>query len=140
MNPFKFLKYAPGFSFANYLTSVERDENQGVSHFKIFSKVVGLLAYFALSTFYVISGVDTGEWNPIRQPQALHKMELTAQRKRDELYDKLFGPNGYADVNKDGVIDSAENFNLMIAVTGFDLTVSQLERAIRHYEAQMRER
>jgi len=140
MNPLKFLKYLPGVSSVHWpVRDMEEGYNRGIHSLISGLKGIGHFVYASLGVTYALWGVETGEWNPIKQPQALHEARLAEQRERDESLAKLLSP---FDDNRNRAIDGNELLiflrNTPTSVSS--VTLGKLERVIAHYEAQMRDR
>ena len=111
-------------------------------------------AYFVGSVFLYSSIVwFTGELNPFTQnaKQRMIQREKIEGQAYQENYEKIFGPNGYADIDKNGIIDFREGLDAYKRMKGNILsgdifsrghleiaedspTLSELERAIESYE------
>ncbi len=97
--------------------------------------------------------LSTGEFNPFTE-NARQRMSQKAKIEREvyqENYEKIFGPNGYADIDKNGIIDFKEGLDAYkrmkgdilsgnifprnpLEIAGDGPTLSELERAVRSYE------
>ena len=94
-----------------------------------------------------------GEFNPFTE-NAKQRMNQKAKIERQayqENYEKIFGPNSYADVDRNGIIDFKEGLDAYRRMKGNILsgdifprsplgiaedgpTLSELERAVKSYE------
>jgi len=80
--------------------------------------------------------IETEQSNPIKQ--------ISVCRRHNELYEKIFGEDGYADTNKDGVLTFEEKAKAYrkLGYTNFFrdekdflglIPISKLEKAIEEY-------
>lgn len=97
-------------------------------------------SYTVVAGVYLIAGGVFDCWTPNQYKQVFEKLKTeTTQRK--EYKQKLFGVNGYADKDGDGKINSSERFEvyekagLEDRISFRELSLEDLERAVKSYEA-----
>ena len=139
-------KYLPFGSGINYLKK-DIDNPYMCHQLPIF--VIGILGHMAyavgavaLISHYGETVVRTGEWNPMKQSEAFtqqrQERQLEERQNYEQNWNKLFGIDGIADVNRDGRVDPKEYADAMRR-TGFPQPGSNdLEKAIASYEAEQR--
>ena len=115
----------------------------------LISKIYGL-AVLGFLFAWGINGVITRDPNPINAvTRAIEGYNLIKENERiyPNKYSQIFGPNGYADANRDNIIDFPERidayrrmgfFQDVLPIAGETEfpkpNLNQLERAIRSYE------
>jgi len=122
-------------------------------NWKKFLKDNLIIASFGTLMMYGSIIWSTGELNPFTE-NAKQRMNQRAKIERQayqENYEKIFGSNGYADVDRNGIIDFKEAIdaykrmkgNILsgnifprnpLEIAGDGPTLSELERAVKSYE------
>lgn len=168
-------KYLPGFSAFYYMEklnpvydpekmrSTPHPSNEFKKHGivklgKFMAHILYGTAAFIFLIAYPLVSIDTGELNYFKQRAILNQRvekERVKGEKEKEVWDKLFGKNGYADTNKDGRINLVEKINAYKKMGFKDddfnwydnyythssnifptPTQSQLEKAVSSYESK----
>ncbi|MBI5065643.1 hypothetical protein HZA97_05385 [Candidatus Woesearchaeota archaeon] len=91
----------------------------------------------------LIASPESGTLNPIEAWKFMHNQDVERvqnKEKREQLYQKIFGPGGYADTNFDKKISSDEMLNAYRKVKwdkvpGSEPTLDDLEKLIKVYES-----
>ncbi len=121
----------------SYIYEMKGNNTKSQSLFSaMFHSVYGLS-----SILYVALAISTGSLNPVKQHEIFQQRKAEAQQKKDhyfELSNKIFGPKGFADTNKDGIVsivEMMEAYQKIDANQGFPyLTEEQLEKLAKTYE------
>ena len=138
-------KYLPFFCVTNYLKESGKEGK--------FLPFLGYIMYTAIISASLFSYgkacIKYGEFNPIKQIELSiegNRKNITEIKKLGGLYNKIFGDNGYADLNHNGKISLVEKIDAYQRM-GFNEdelleerpfpkpNVNQLEKAVQSYEA-----
>ena len=135
-------------------SGAEEDQDNGMSGWKVMPKAFGGVIYLTVMGFalmnYGIYANETGEFNPFRQREAITRIKTEERLERQayqENFQKIFGPNGYADTNGNKAINFDERVNSYRKMGFFENevpiagetefskpTLNQLEKAVKSYK------
>ena len=150
-------KYLPIGSFGDYFdNNFNKDIQKNFGLILVSSKALVHFVYAVIPTIALISyiggGIQTGEWNLRTQIQAniQRNNERNAEmKKKKDLMKKIFGEEGFADVNRDGKISlneladaytrvdlEEEGLDALKLMSFYNIPVEQLEKAVESYDRE----
>lgn len=128
--------------FCSYIYELQKPSNEKRWWKTLFHMIYGTVGSMTvLMTLVVLP--ESGTLNPIEAWNFMHDQDVERvqkKEKRNELYQKIFGPGGYADTNFDKKISSDEMLRAYQKVKwdkvpGSEPALEDLEKLIKVYES-----
>ncbi|MBI5066186.1 hypothetical protein HZA97_08175 [Candidatus Woesearchaeota archaeon] len=131
----------PWWSFLPWGSLLYHHENGGTTDLEPLHGIYGIFSTAAFFSYLVISSY-TGTFSLSRQLKIhdyLRNEFISNETKRKELYDKIFGPGGFADTNFDKKVDIYEKASAYkkLGLEDFpkqELSLKQLEELVKKYQ------